>query len=87
MRYPQKSSSSSSLFIMHPLPDDFIKMSADLDITGPENEKSSRTVETSSYEKLPSGIIIKLIDYQSDEVNYVVIVRLHKVLLKCLIKN
>ena len=71
MRYP-KSSSSSSIFVMQPIPDDFSKLVGDLDITIPESEKEIKQIETYSYEKFPNGIVIKLIDYSSDEINYMV---------------
>lgn len=71
MRYP-KPPSSSLVFVLHPIPDDFIKLVGDLDITVPESERETKLIETYSYEKFPSGIAIKLIDYSSDEINYVV---------------
>ena len=73
IRYPKKSiTTDSNVFVMHPLPDDFVHTIGDLDVTA-DTDKKSRLIETSLDEKFPNGIIIKLIlDYTGDEINYVV---------------
>lgn len=54
------------------MPNDFIKMTGNLDITSTKDKKL-RSIESFDYEILPSGVVIKLIDYPFEEIYYQVI--------------
>ncbi len=72
MRYPKSSSNGSYIYVIHPMPNDFIKMTGNLDITSTKDKKL-RSIESFDYEILPSGVVIKLIDYPFEEIYYQVI--------------
>ena len=70
-RYKSKISGNEYLIIIHPLPNDFARLTSDLDIFYVDNSKESHTIESYLHEKYSNEMIIKFVKYSyNDEVNY-----------------